>query len=313
MIKGTDVFYLDTLPYLHGGRAVAIGFFDGIHTGHLDIIRKTVKTAVLEGMTSTVQTFINFGKSEEGVLTSIEEKKEILSALGVDEMLVLDFNAVKNMSPEVFCDEILNMKMSARALFAGEDYRFGKDASGDVNALKAFTDRTGADLTVFKDKLYGEEQRRISSTWLRECLDEGKPDLYRELCGGRPFSYSGMVVMGNQLGRQLGFPTANIEVPEQKIKVKRGVYVSRVMLGSNKLYGVTNVGVKPTVDDASNVLAETYIYNFDDDIYGARIKVELLDFLRPEQKFDSVEALKEAVEEDKLTAKTILAKSGIIV
>ena len=313
MIKGTDVFYLDTLPYLFNGRAVALGFFDGIHMGHLDIIRKTVKTAVIEGMTSTVQTFINFGKSEEGVLTTIEEKREILSALGVDEMLVLDFNAVKNMSPELFCDEILNMKMSSRALFAGEDYRFGKDASGDKDALKAFADRIGADLTIFKDKLYGDEQRRISSTWLREALCDGKPELYSALCAGRPFSYSGMVVKGNQLGRKLGFPTANIEVPEDKLKVKRGVYASRVMLGSNKLYGVTNVGVKPTVDDASPVIAETFIFNFDDDIYGARIKVELMEFLRPECKFDSVDALKTAVEGDKDNAKTILAKSGIIV
>ena len=313
MINGTSVYYLDTLPYLHKGRAVALGFFDGIHIGHTEIIRKTVKTAVLEGLTSTVQTFVNFGKDGQGLLTTIEEKREILSSIGVDEMLVLDFDSVKDMAPATFCDEILNVKLSSRALFAGCDYRFGKDAAGDVEMLRSFGARIGADIDIFEDKLYGDSKRRVSSTWLREALDKGEPELYSALCAGRPFSYSGVVVKGNELGRKLGFPTANIEVPEDKFEVKRGVYVSRVIIGSRKLYGVTNVGVKPTVESESALLAETFIFGFDEDIYGARIKVELLKFLRPEQKFDSVETLANTVSADKERAKTTLAKSGIIV
>lgn len=311
----TTVCYLDTLPYLHKGRAVALGFFDGIHLGHKEIIRKTVKAAVLNGMTSTVMTFINFDKNNEGLLTTVEEKRMILSELGVDELLVLDFNAVKDMPAEDFLNEIILMKLNSCELFCGTDYRFGKNASGDAELLKSFGEGQGIEVTVFEDKLYGSSRRRLSSTWLRETVCEGDVELYSKLTGGTAFSYSGMVVTGRQLGRELGFPTANIEIPENKIRVRRGVYVSRIMLGSRKCYGVTNVGLRPTVNDSENVsdVAETYIFDLDEDLYGARIKVELLSFVRPEQKFGSVTELAKQVECDKESAKTWLAKCGIIV
>ncbi len=311
----TTVCYLDTLPYLHKGRAVALGFFDGIHMGHKQIIRQTVKTAALNDMTSTVMTFINFDKSGEGLLTTIEEKREILSSLGVDELLVLDFDQIKDMPAEDFLYEIILMKLSSAALFAGNDYRFGKMAQGDAKLLKEFGESKGMDVTIFEDKLYGSDNRRLSSTWLRETINSGDVKLYSELCAGTNFSYSGMVVTGNQLGRKLGFPTANITIPEDKMRVKRGVYVSRVMLGSRKLYGVTNVGLRPTVNSDTTLAdtAETFIFDFDEDIYGARIKVELLSFIRPEQKFDSVDDLAAQVNLDKESAKTWLAKSGIII
>ena len=309
----TTVCYLDTLPFLHKGRAVALGFFDGIHTGHQQIIRQTVKTAALQGLTSTVMTFINFSKTYNGVLTTIEEKREILSGLGVDELLVLDFNAVKDMAAEDFLYEIILVRLSAQAVLAGTDYRFGKNASGDAELLKSFGSSKGIEVSIFEDKLYGEEKRRLSSTWLREAAGQGDVELYSKLCGGKCFSYSGIVAHGNRLGRQLGFPTANLIIPEDKFKVRRGVYVSRVYLGKTKLYGVTNVGLKPTVnEDDTQQTAETFIFDFDEDIYGARIKVELLSFIRPECKFSSVDELQAQVEQDKQTAKTWLSKSGII-
>ena len=309
----TTICYLDTLPYLHKGRAVALGFFDGIHMGHQQIIRQTVKTAALEGLTSTVMTFINFNKTDNGVLTTLEEKRELLSALGVEELLVLDFAQVKDMPAEDFLNEIILMKLSARAILAGTDYRFGKMASGDAELLKKFGLEKGIEVSIFEDKLYGSESRRLSSTWLREAAGEGDVELYAKLCGGKCFSYSGMVVHGRQLGRQLGFPTANLLIPEDKFKVRRGVYVSCVHLGSKKLYGVTNVGLRPTVNESEDAeTAETFIFDFDEDIYGARIKVELLSFVRPECRFSSTDELAAQVEQDKQTAKTWLTKNGKI-
>ena len=230
-------------------------------------------------------------------------------------MLVLDFNQVKNMSADDFLTEIILMKLTSVALFLGNDYRFGKMASGDADLIRRFGVEKGIEVTVFEDKLYGSEGRRLSSTWLRETVLSGDVELYSELCAGAKFSYSGMVAEGRQLGRKLGFPTANINIPEGKIKVRRGVYVSRVIMGSRKLYGVTNVGLRPTVndDEESSDVAETYIFDVDEDLYGARIKVELMSFIRPEQKFASVEALAEQVMRDKESAKTWLQKSGIIV
>lgn len=309
----TTVCYLDTLPYLHTGRAVALGFFDGIHMGHQQIIRQTVKTAALEGLTSTVMTFSNFCKNEEGLLTTIEEKRELLSSLGVDELLVLDFKQIKDMPAEDFLNEIILMKLSSRVMLAGTDFRFGKEAKGNADLLKSFGEQKGIEVSVFEDKLYGDERRRLSSTWLREAAGEGDVELYSKLCGGRCFSYTGLVAHGKQLGRQLGFPTANLIIPEDKFKVRRGVYVSRVILGNRKLYGVTNVGLRPTVNDSENVeTAETFIFDFDEDIYGARIKVELLSFVRPEVRFSSTDELAAQVSQDKESAKTWLAKNSII-
>lgn len=309
----TTVCYLDTLPFLHKGRAVALGFFDGIHSGHQQIIRQTVKTAVLEGLTSTVMTFINFNKSGDGVLTTVEEKRALLSELGVDELLVLDFAKVKDMSAGDFLYEIILVRLGAQAVLAGTDYRFGKNASGDAELLKKFGQEKGIDVSIFEDKLFGEQKRRLSSTWLREAAGRGDVELYAKLCAGKPFAYEGKVSHGNQLGRKLGFPTANIIIPEDKFTVRRGVYVSRVILGKDKFYGVTNVGLKPTVNESgTEQTVETFIFGFDEDIYGARIKVELLSFVRPECKFGSVDELKARVEQDKESAKTWLAKSGII-
>lgn len=309
----TTVCYLDTLPYLHKGRAAALGFFDGIHMGHQQIIRQTVKTAALEGLTSTVMTFSNFCKNEDGLLTTIEEKRELLSQLGVDELLVLDFNEIRDLPAEVFLNEIILMKMSSSVLLAGTDFRFGKNALGDAELLKVFGMQKGIEVNIFEDKLYGEEGRRLSSTWLREAAGEGDVELYSKLCGGKCFSYTGLVAHGKQLGRQLGFPTANLIIPEDKFKVRRGVYVSRVLLGNRKLYGVTNVGLRPTVNDTEKVeTAETFIFDFDEEIYGARIKVELLSFVRPEVKFSSTDELAARVAQDKESAKTWLAKNSII-
>ena len=313
MIEKTAVHFLDTLPYTFTGRAVALGLFDGIHQGHINIIKKMVRTATLDGLTSCVQTFINFDKAGTGLLTTIEEKREILSALGVEELLVLDFKAIKDMSPDQFCEDILKMRVGAVSLFAGEDYRFGARAAGNIETLKEFAAANSYDIEVFDDMLFGDSNRRMSSTWLREALAEGNVSLVREMCGYRPFAYSGIVVEGNKLGRKMGFPTANIIVPEDKFVVRRGVYASRIMLGSNKLYGITNIGLRPTVGDLTNDVVETYIFDFDDDIYGARIKVELLDFIRPEKKFNSLDDLMAEVEANKVQAKTFFANEGIII
>lgn len=309
----TSVFYLDTLPYLHKGRAAALGFFDGIHAGHKKLIRYTVRTAATQGLTSTVLTFVNFNKGGEGLLTSIEEKRAILSSMGVDELLVLDFESVKDMPASVFLSEIIGMKMNARVLISGEDYRFGKGAQGDCVLLREYAEKNGIGVKIFEDQLYGEEKRRLSSTWLREALSRGDVRLYGELCSGTLFSYSGIVVRGKMLGRKLGFPTVNISIPEDKFKVRYGVYASRVILGGRTLYGVTNVGLRPTVEESDTAVAETYLFDTDEDLYGARIKVELLEFIRPEKKFEDLTALSGQVSQDKISAAKFFAQSGTIV
>lgn len=312
MIEKTVKVYLDTLPFEISGRAVALGLFDGVHEGHAQIIRKTVKTAKQNGMKSSVMTFSGSVKGQSKSITTLEERLEILSEFGVDEMVVLDFDRIKDMESKDFLFNILKINLNAKALFAGKDFRFGKGAKGDVDELKAFGKEYDVAVKIFEDKLYEDTNRRISSSWIREALEEGQVELAMGLMGGRPFSYSGIVTKGRQLGRTLGFPTANIEIPEEKITARRGVYASLTHIGNNVYPSVTNVGRRPTVDDKAADNAETYIFDFDEDIYGARIKVDLLSFTRPEMKFGDIEALAAQVASDKLEAKTYHSKSGIM-
>lgn len=312
MTEKTVKFYLDTLPFEIKGRAVALGLFDGIHEGHAQIIRKAVKAAKQNGMLSSVMTFSGNIKGQSRSITTIEERLEILSGFGVDEMIVLDFEKIKDMEPEDFCMNILKLNLNARALFAGDDFRYGKGAKGTIEDLKKFGSKYDVAVKIFREKLLDGTDRRISSSWIREALEVGQVELASDLMGGRPFSYSGIVVKGRQLGRTLGFPTANIEVPEDKITVRRGVYASLTHIGSAAYPSITNVGKRPTFDDGDFDNAETHIFDFDEDIYGARIKVDLLSFIRPEMRFDGIEALSAQVEADRLKTKTYHIKSGMM-
>lgn len=309
MLEGTTKVYLDTIPFLPQGRVVALGFYDGIHLGHLEIIKKAVKIAKGKGLVSTVQTFTNFPKNEGRLMTNINDRLQILSDIGVDELLVLDYEAVKDMAPEAFLSDIIRNRVGATVILSGDDYSFGAKAAGKVDLLQDFCQRNEIEVKIHNEKIFPETGRRVSSSWLRECLNEGDVELYSRLCAGRFYDYQGIVVKGKQLGRKLGFPTVNVLVPEDKVVVRRGVYVSRVTLGHQTFYGVTNIGRRPTVEDAMEDVVETYIFDFDDDIYGARIKVELLQFLRPETKFTSEEELVNAVNSNKAEAKSYIAQN----
>ncbi len=299
-------YSLDTLPFKPRGRVVALGLFDGVHKGHLAIIRDAVRKAAAEGLTSCVQTFINIPKSDGGELTTPEERLAILSGLGVDELLVLDYNEVCGMAPGDFVADCLLVRMGAAAVVVGDDYRFGCGASGDVGLLKSLCTPLAIDVNVH-DALV-TDGRKISSTWLRELLTSGHPDMYAALCSGRYFSYTGKVVTGKQMGHLMGFPTANLDIPGSKIVIRRGVYASRVTLGKRILYGVTNVGLRPTLEDTTRDVCETFIFDFDEDIYGAVITVEPVAFVRAETRFDSREALMAQVEADKVRAKEIIGE-----
>ena len=302
MIKVCNTYSLNDLPLGTKGRVIALGMFDGLHLGHLDIIRKAVSVAERDGLTSTVQTFRNLFKQDSKTLYTAEERLDLISRTGADELLVLDFDEGKDMEPEDYLKNVILYRCVADTLIMGEDYRFGKDARGDVAMIKEFAKENDIRVIVVKDHLLEGTERKISTTWLRDALAEGDADLARDLCGGRNYIYSGRCVQGKQMGREMGFPTANIIVPSDKFVVRRGVYVSRVRLGQRILYGVTNIGRRPTLEDAVNDVVETYIFDFDEDIYGAKLEVELMHFLRPESKMTSKEELIDAVNLNKAQA-----------
>lgn len=299
----TEIITLGTASEYKGGRCCALGFFDAVHDGHLAIISEAVARAKAAGMRSCVQTFTGFMKGRN--FTTLSERQSILSELGVDELLVLDFDFIKDYSPEKYFNEVIVDTLNTKFIAAGFDYSFGSKGSGKISDLKAMAEKGNIEIKVFDEMTFVSDEGKkikISSTFIKDALSEGRVDLAMKLCSGRPFSYSGEIIHGKELGRELGFPTINILIPDDKIVVRRGVYYSETCIAGKVYKSVTNVGRRPTVENAVSDLAETYIFDFDRIAYGEFAEVRLLKFARPERKFSSASELARQVNEDKENA-----------
>ncbi len=282
-----------------GRGAVALGFFDGLHIGHAAVVSRTLSYQQ-EGLCPCVFTFTMDGghpaaKSTANALTTERQKEQLLENWGVRLVLCPDFSEFHAMEPESFVDEILVRRLNANAACCGEDFRFGKKAAGDVGQLAALCQARGIRLDVVPPVTF--EGERVSSTRIRHLLGEGRvADANRML--GRAFSYDFTVVRGKQLGRKLDSPTINQRLPDGFVPLRHGVYASVSFAGGAWHPSVTNIGLRPTVEDTTAVNSETYICGFSGDLYGARVEVRLLAFLRPEQRFPSVEALRARIHAD---------------
>ncbi len=282
-----------------GRGAVALGFFDGLHIGHAAVVSRTLSYQQ-EGLCPCVFTFTMDGghpaaKSTANALTTERQKEQLLESWGVRLVLCPDFSEFHAMEPESFVDEILVRRLNSGAACCGEDFRFGKKAAGDVGQLAALCQARGIRLDVVPPVTF--EGERVSSTRIRHLLGEGRvADANRML--GRAFGYDFTVVRGKQLGRKLDSPTINQRLPDGFVPLRHGVYASVSFAGGAWHPSVTNIGLRPTVEDTTAVNSETYICGFSGDLYGARVEVRLLAFLRPEQRFPSVEALRARIHAD---------------
>ncbi len=282
-----------------GRGAVALGFFDGLQIGHAAVVSRTLSYQQ-EGLCPCVFTFTMDGghpaaKSSANALTTERQKEQLLESWGVRLVLCPDFSEFHAMEPESFVDEILVRRLNANAACCGEDFRFGKKAAGDVGQLAALCQARGIRLDVVPPVTF--EGERVSSTRIRSLLGEGRvADANRML--GRAFGYDFTVVRGKQLGRKLDSPTINQRLPDGFVPLRHGVYASVSFAGGAWHPSVTNIGLRPTVEDTTAVNSETYICGFSGDLYGARVEVRLLAFLRPEQRFPSVEALRARIHAD---------------
>lgn len=296
MIKyiGTKEFQIESKT------AVAIGKFDGIHRGHRKLL-EMVCNYKKQGIKTVIFTFdmtnASFFRGENAkVLTTNQEKEEYLADLGIDILVEYPVNAeTASMEPEAFIKEILLKKINADYIIAGPDCSYGYQGRGDITLLKSMGEQLGFHTVVVEKEF--QENKVISSTYVREMVEQGDIEQAGKLLG-RPYSVSGRVCHGRQLGRKLNMPTVNLLPEDNKLLPPFGVYMSEVIVGTERFDGITNIGMKPTVSDENRVGVETYLYDFDDDLYGEKIQVNLLHFSRPEQKFGSVEALKEKLKED---------------
>ena len=283
--------------------ALALGAFDGLHRGHRAVIDAAMAAARQAGLAPGVFTFED-SPSGAPALQTAEDKLALLAAWGVEWVFTPGFPAVKDLEARAFFEEVLVKKCGARALFCGEDFRFGKGAAGDVDSLRAWCAETGVSLTVVPPVTEGRE--KISSTRIRQAVEAGDIPAANELLG-HPFGYTLEVIHGNHIGTGLGTPTVNQALPEGFILPPFGVYASVVEVDGAPYAGVTNIGVKPTVG-SDRVLSETWIQGYSGDLYGRKLSVGLRAFLRPERKFASLDELKAEIERNARQALEVVEK-----
>ena len=279
--------------------AVTLGCFDGVHLGHQAVIGRAVEAGRAQGLLPAVFTFTlgrdrPQGKAGAGRLVSDTMKDAVLEALGVEYVCSPDFDAFREMSPQAFVQDLLLDHLQAKVLVCGYDFHFGHLAAGNPQLLRELCQPRGVQVLVVPPvQLAGEP---VSSTRIRQAVSQGEMELARTLLG-RPYGLDFPIVQGNHLGRKLQFPTINQPFPPDFVLPRFGVYGTLAQVEGRWYPAVTNVGVKPTIG-TDTPLAETYLQGYSGDLYGRRVLVELLSFLRPERKFPNVEALREQIARD---------------
>ena len=279
--------------------AVSLGKFDGLHRGHQKLLQHILEQKK-NGLEATIFTFASnptrmlSGLSAQNILTN-EERREMLAKAGVDNLLECPFvPEIAHMEPERFIEEVLVGQLKMKFAAVGTDFHFGYQRRGDHAMLQKLAPKYGYTVEVVeKEQSHG---RDISSTYVKEALEAGDMELVNDLLGYRYF-ISGEVLHGRRIGRTLGMPTTNLVPSTKKLLPPNGVYLSRTRIGEQAYYGVTNIGYKPTIGETFRGV-ETYLFDFDGDLYGENIDVELWKFKRPEMKFDSVEHLKNQMQAD---------------
>ena len=302
-----------SIPDKHRGGVIAIGNFDGVHQGHLKVIETAGKLACKENIPWGVLTFEPHPRSFFGVedkffrLTPFRTKVGIIKSLEVDFMLVLKFNStLSNMTSQSFISQVLVEGLNAKKILSGKDFVFGKNREGSIKTLKKSGQVYGFE-SIDLDQVQDNSGQIISSTRIRDYLKAGQPEKVSSLLG-RNFEIEGRVIYGDKRGREIGFPTANVQLNNQLLPAL-GVYAVRVQIKKGNTFdwydGICNLGYRPTIG-GDECLLETHIFNFSNDIYEQNIRVSLIEFIRPEKKFDNINMLKEQIKTDAKCAIEIL-------
>lgn len=278
---------------------ISLGKFDGIHRGHELLLEQLMKKKT-DGLATVIFTFDIppkkvIASEEEKVLTTNEEKMHMFDSFGIDYLIECPFTPeVMNMEPEDFI-EMLVEKLSVKCIVAGDDFCFGHNRRGNYQMLQELSEKFDYEAIIFPKMK--EEQRDISSTYVREEISAGRIEMANKLLG-YPYFVSGIVEHGNRIGRTIGFPTINLIPPENKLLPVFGVYITQVTIDGIVYHGITNVGCKPTIEGKNPVGIETYILDFKQDVYGKVVIVTFIKKIRDERKFPNLESLLEQMRLD---------------
>jgi riboflavin kinase / FMN adenylyltransferase len=291
---------------------VTTGTFDGVHLGHRQILSRLTEMARQDGGASVVLTYwphprtvVSSDSAGLKLLTTLAEKEALLAAAGIDHFVIIPFTrAFSQLTSDEFIRQILIETIGTRKLVIGYDHRFGRDREGGFDYIQAHADNYG--VAVEEIPRQDIDAVGISSSKIRAALADGQVETARAFLG-RAYSVSGTVVKGRQLGRTIGFPTANLHPDDpNKLIPANGVYAVTVQQGGQTFGGMTNIGTRPTVGGTHQTI-ETYIFDFDRDIYGEELTLEFQAFLRPEQKFDGLPGLVNQLAQDESRARAVLS------
>jgi len=292
---------------------ITIGTFDGVHLGHQEIFNVLINKSKNNGCRSFVITFEPHPRMviqpnfQLKLLTTFQEKVEILEKMGIDNLLVIPFTKeFSQLTSEDFFRKYILEGIGVKKMVIGYDHHFGKGRDGDEQKIRELGSVNGFE--VQKTEAVTINETVVSSSKIRNALSEGDVE-NAALMLGRNYSYAGKVIVGDKRGRELGFPTANIQLEnELKVVPKNGVYAVKVILEKGSFDGVMNIGLRPTFKETTTVLSEVHILNFNEDIYGKQIRVEFISRIRDEKKFGSKEELIKQIEIDKQETNKRLTK-----
>ena len=290
---------------------ITIGTFDGVHIGHKIILERLINDARIHNRVAAVLTFFPHPRmvlqkdTDLKLLNTIEEKERILEDLGIDYLIIQPFTKTfSRLSATAFVRDVLVNALHTKKVIIGYDHRFGRNRNANINDLIAFGN--ALDFEVEEIPAQEIEAVAVSSTKIRNALLEGDVATANSYLG-YDYMLTGQVVKGKGLGKELGFPTANLRIPESyKLIPKNGVYAVRSKLGGKVVSGMMNIGVNPTVDGREQSI-EIHFFDFEEDLYDQTIQVDILDWIREEQKFNSLEELKEQLGRDMETARNVIS------
>lgn len=297
----------------HHGCVLTIGNFDGVHRGHAEVINRLVEKAKHLDLPAVVMTFepqpqeFFRGENAPARLSLLRDKVMLLDELSIERMLCINFNKkFADYSAEDFVEQLLVKALGVKYLVVGDDFCFGKQRQGNFNMLRKAGEKFGFAVVSTQSFVLGD--KRVSSTEVRRLLAEGNMEQARRLLG-HPFILSGKVAHGQKIGRTIGFPTANIAL-KRKVTPVRGVFAVKLYWDNSDIYeGVANVGFRPTVNGQVCQL-EVHLFDFDGDLYGKAVEVELVAKIRDEQPFGSLDALKKQIKNDADRAKALLGSDA---
>lgn len=294
---------------------LTIGTFDGVHLGHQKILNRLTELKKQLGLKTVVFTFephprkvLYPEQSDLKLLTDVNEKLELLEKYGVDLTVVYPFNkSFSELDSEAYVKDVLKKHLNVKYLVIGYDHRFGQKRSGDINTLKFFS--TELDFEVEEISPLDVDSIAVSSSKIRRAVENGRVEYAIELLG-HPYFLKALVVKGKQLGRTIGYPTANLETETvEKLIPKHGVYFVRVEINDSNYFGMMSIGTNPTTDKDNGTKLEVHIFEFNQDLYGITIKVSFLSRIRDEKKFQNLTELKNAISQDEKKCKELMLKT----